>query len=137
MNSTNEFSFTLRPSTHGVGVFAEHDIEKGTHLRLFAEEKVHDHKIREFRKEEIPEHFRTFCISRGDILICPPDFGAMPIGWHLNHSSTPSAVKGESVANRKYAWYAARDIKKGEEITIDYNSLEEPEEAKEDFYKTS
>jgi SET domain-containing protein len=28
-----------------------------------------------------------------------------------------------------------RDIKAGEEITIDYNTLEESEEAKENYYK--
>ncbi len=53
----------------------------------------------------------------------------MPIGWYLNHAKVPNASRDKS-----YRWYASRDIKAGEEITIDYNSLEEPEEAKEGYY---
>ena len=60
---------------------------------------------------------------------CPKDFGCMEIGWYLNHSKTPNAY------HRNYEYYALRDIKTGEEITVDYNTLEEPEEAKENYYK--
>lgn len=135
-DQTNEFSFVLKPSQHGVGVFATHDIEKGSYLRLFAEEKVNDHHIRLLKKDGIPEKFRDWCLDRGDSMLCPPDFGAMPIGWYLNHSTSPNAShKGAGeLAHRKYVWYASRDITAGEEIFIDYNSLEEPDEAKEEYY---
>lgn len=53
----------------------------------------------------------------------------MPVGWYINHSETPNAV------HKDYNFYACCDISAGEEITIDYNTLEEPEEAREDFYK--
>ena len=53
----------------------------------------------------------------------------MSVIRYLNHSKTPNAY------HKNYNYYALRDIKAGEEITIDYNTLEEPEEAKEDFYK--
>jgi SET domain-containing protein len=49
----------------------------------------------------------------------------------LNHSETPNAV------HRDYEYYALVNIRAGEEITIDYNSLGEPEDAKEDYYKKS
>ena len=39
MNKTSEFSFILKPSKYGVGVFAAHDIKKGTFLRLFGNDE--------------------------------------------------------------------------------------------------
>jgi hypothetical protein len=133
MNYTNEFSFILKPSQYGVGVFATHDIEKGTRLRLFGD----DNPVRLLKKEDVPKAVRYLCASRGDILLCPSDFGCMQIGWHLNHSDNSNAVhdKNEPAENYYGIWHAQRDIKEGEEITINYNVLEEPEEDKGDFQK--
>lgn len=127
-NITDEFSFILKPSRHGIGVFVAHDIAEGTYLRLFGEKGELKDQTRLFSKEKIPELFRGYCVDRGALLICPLDFGYMPIGWYLNHSKKPNAKQ------RDYHWYASRDIFAGEEITIDYNTLEEPDEAKEDYY---
>ena len=128
MDTTNEFSFILKSSEHGIGVFAVHEIKKGTSLRLFGDEKRLENRVIVRSKKDVPELFREYCMDRGDSLLCPPDFGHMQLGWHLNHSKTPNAT------HRDYHWYAARDIRAGEEITIDYNSLEEPENAKEGYY---
>jgi len=97
-NKTDEFSFVIKPSKHGVGVFAAHGIRSGTYLRLFHEENEESVGV-ERKKKYVPEYFRQYCLDRGD----------------------------------KY--YAMRDIAKDEEITIDYNSLEEPEDAKADYYR--
>ena len=40
MKKTTEFSFILKPSKYGVGVFATHNIAKGTYLRLFNEKDI-------------------------------------------------------------------------------------------------
>jgi SET domain-containing protein len=129
MNSTSEFSFVLKPSEHGIGVFAFHDIKAGTYLRLFRDETEKEPRSVVRKTEDVPEFFRSFCVGRGDTQLCPSDFGCMEIGWHLNHSKNPNAF------HKNYFYYSLKDIKAGEEITIDYNSLEEPEEAKEDYYK--
>ncbi|MBI2068778.1 MAG: SET domain-containing protein [Candidatus Yanofskybacteria bacterium] len=127
--TTTEFSFILKPSEHGIGVFAVHDIKAGTYLRLFAgETELTDRSVKR-NKKDVPEFFRQYCVDRGEILMCPQDFGHMELGWHLNHSKMPNAY------HKNYDYYALRDIKEGEEITVDYNFLEEPEEAKEDYYK--
>jgi len=42
----------------------------------------------------------------------------MEIGWHMNHSATPNAHR-----NTEYDFFALRDIRGGEEITIDYRAL--------------
>src|SRR3989338_632179 len=119
---TDEFSFLLKPSEHGVGVFAMHDIKEGTYLRLFGNEKDGERAhIR--KKRDIPNKlFLLYCVDMGDEALCPNDFGAMPVGWYMNHSQDANAV------HRDYHWYAARYIKEGEEVLADYNTLEEPTE---------
>lgn len=126
---TNEFSFVLNSTKHGVGVFAAHDITKGTYLRLFGDEKLYEHRIRILDKRDVPEVFHDYCMDRGDTMVCPEDFGCMPIGWYLNHSNAPNAV------HENYNWYALKNIKKGEEILINYNDLEEPEKSKAEYYR--
>lgn len=64
-NSTNEFSFRLKPSQHGIGVFALHDIKKGTYLRLFGNEKQFEHRMRYLKEKDIPDVFKGFCMARG------------------------------------------------------------------------
>ncbi|OHA01355.1 MAG: hypothetical protein A3C11_01765 [Candidatus Sungbacteria bacterium RIFCSPHIGHO2_02_FULL_49_12] len=130
-NTTNEFSFILKPSQHGIGVFAVHDIKKGTYLRLFGDEKELEHRVRNLDKKEIPEAFRQYPMDRGETMICPEDFGCMPVGWYLNHSNKANAI------HQDYHWYAARDIVAGEEITIDYNTLGESEESRVDYQFTT
>jgi len=128
-NKTTEFSFILRSSNHGVGVFAIQDIKEKTYLRLFGNEpEIRDGGSNIRKKEDVPEILQQYCIFRKDYLICPRDFGHMSFGWYINHSKTPNAY------HHNYLYYALRDIKAGEEITIDYNSLEEPEEVKEYYY---
>ncbi len=55
MDKTNEFSFLLKPSTHGVGVFAAHDIKINTPMRLFGDANPR----RILKKDDIPEEFRV------------------------------------------------------------------------------
>ena len=128
MNLTNEFSFVLKPSEYGVGVFATHDIKKDVYLRLFREKNdplvAIDRKI-----DDVPEIFKEYCLSRGDTMKCPSDFGHMEIGWYLNHSKNPNAHHVD------YEYYSSQDIKAGEEITIDYNSLGESNDEKRDYYR--
>lgn len=129
-NKTTEFSFVLRPSEHGVGVFAAEDIKKDTHLRLFGDRETINLRSLIRKKKDVPKIFHNYCIDRGDELICPADFGCMQLGWYLNHSNSPNTYPDDD-----YKWYALQDIKAGEEITINYNSLDEPEGNKEDYYK--
>lgn len=124
---TTEFSFILKSAEHGIGVFAVHDIKAGTYLRLFGDEKELKNRVRILNKKDIPRPFQQYPADRGETMMCPEDFGAMAVGWYLNHSNQANAV------HRDYHWYAARDIAAGEEITIDYNTLGEPEESKEEY----
>ena len=134
-DTTSEFSFVLKPSTHGVGVFAVHDIKKGTHLRLFPIPEDGVKNVRRIKKENIPQAFRDFCVDRGDEMACPDDFGQMSLGWYMNHSSIDANAEHKNPTNKAYQWYASRDIQEGEEILINYNTLDEPEDSQEGYYK--
>jgi len=102
----------LKPSKiQGVGVFATHHIAKDTFLRLYPGEGIH-------RVKAVKMPFIKYCHLKGAKYIAPPDFGRMAVGWFLNHSTKPNAYY-----NKKYESFALRDIKKGEEITIDYRTL--------------
>ena len=129
MEKTSEFSFILKPSKYGVGVFSVHDIKKGAHLRLFGDNETIDLRSVTRSKKDVPVSFQEYCMDREDNLICPEDFGRMHVGWYLNHSSEPNTFRDED-----FKWYASRDIKSGEEIVIDYNSLDEPTGARDEYY---
>ena len=112
---TDEFSFLLRPCPHGIGVFAAHDIAAGVYLRLDKDAEV----ARTVRRDEVPGEFLKYCIEvDDDHVIRPSDFGHLEVVWFLNHSATPNA------AHRDYRYHALRDICAGEEITIDYRTIE-------------
>lgn len=122
-----EFSFVLKPSIlGGVGVFATHDIPKGTAL-FSGKSSSMKRKI-----SEIPPDFIKYCIFLSDEeCLSPERFDHMGIGWYINHSSTPN------IGKNRHGFIAVCDIKTGEEILFNYNELNEPEHLKEAYYKTS
>ena len=128
MPTTSE-SFVLKTSgipASGLGVFTTHDIEPGAYLAF----KPKNTTIGIVRPEnEIPVKFLSYCIARDDgQYLCPADFENIETIWYLNHSGNPNAEQ------RSDGYYATSYIPAGEEILIDYNSLDEPEDKKEDFY---
>lgn len=111
---TTEYSFMLKPSQiEGVGVFAVHGIAKGTSLYIFRDAGA--------MVRTVPADFKKYCLNLKNGLLAPSDFGQMAVGWYLNHSFTPNAYQDQ------YQYFAARDIEAGEEITINYRTLNEVE----------
>lgn len=132
---TNEFSFILKPSkipNAGVGIFALHDIAKDTRLRVFGDQIEDDvDRARLFEERDVPTELLSYCVHKeNNVVACPNDFGKMEVGWYMNHSTNPN------VRREKEKWFfAIRDIKNGEELLIDYNTLGDPKEAIEDYYR--
>ena len=128
---TDEFSFVLKPSTikgAGVGIFAAHGIEKGTKMALNKEGGEH----RVVDKKDIPEYLHYFCIDLpGGKIKAPKEFNHLWIVWYINHSDKPNVEINEE----ENCYYSTKDIKEGEEILVDYNAFNEPEDAKKDYYK--
>lgn len=127
---TDDHSFILKPSTisgASVGVFALHGIEPKVHLELKPQGKSIGVDVKE---ADIPKSLLTYCVANENgTWRCPPEFNHMHLVWYLNHSDQPNAEK------RDDGYYSTKPIKSGEEILIDYNSLGEPEDKKEDYYK--
>lgn len=123
----NEFSAILKPSSlGGVGVFAAHDIPKGTPV-FTASVNTRTMKIK-----DVPEEFLKYAVYLNDEECWVPErCDRMEIGWYLNHSSEPNITK-----TSKTSAIACRDIKAGEEILLNYNELDEPDHLKESYYWT-
>lgn len=133
-NTTDEFSFTLKPSKHGIGVFILHDVAEDTKLMV----QPNGYRARVLAKEDIPVELLTYCEARPEndgTYFCPQDFSAMEVSWFINHSSTPNVrLEFTNTKLSTVIHYAARDLKAGEELLIDYNELKEPENEKEEYY---
>jgi len=133
-----EFSFMLKPSSlGGVGVFATHDIPAGT--VLFDQMK---HKIRRLKIKDVPAELIQYCVYINDEeCICPERFDRMEIGWFINHSSEPNIGYPKEMSNVhvmdeiKSEFCTIKDIKAGDEILMNYNDLNEPEDLKDEYYK--
>jgi SET domain-containing protein len=130
LQRTDEFSFVLRVSTiggAGIGVFALHGISKGVWLEVFPR----GYQSRRFKASELPEALRSYCTAKAnDVYAAPRSFNRMSIGWYLNHSATPNVTWDDDLNG----YVSARDIMEGEELFIDYNLFEEPEDKKAPFY---
>ena len=106
-------------------MFAAHDIEKGTEIVFFPK----DYEFRILPKDKIPEDFIRLTAALGNgLYLCARRFDRMEICWYLNHSNSPNI---DMIDLTRYR--ANRDIKKGEEIFMNYNELNEPESEKEEI----
>jgi uncharacterized protein len=113
----------LRPSKiHGVGVFAIKNIPKGTYV--FADDDESIVWVEKKRIKNLPKAVRDlyddFCIIKGNRYGCPRNFDSLTPAWYLNHSSNPNVA-----ADKRVKFYALRDIKRGEELTVDYRTYSE------------
>lgn len=110
--------------SHGVGVFAVSDIPVNTdpfpgcwNGRYHS---IPDEDIREL-KEGVQEMVRAYCVFR-DGAWCVPQIGfnRLDISFFINHSDSPNVATDDGERFR-----ALRDIKKGEELYVDYNTYSE------------
>ena len=120
-----EFSAILKPSTiSGVGVFAVHEMPVGMQI-------LPKYKAKKANISDIPAEFLSYCILlNGKECLRPEEFDHMEIGWYLNHSDNPNVEK-----RLDGNLYTIQVIKAGEEILINYNQFEEPENLKETYLK--
>jgi hypothetical protein len=114
----------LKPSPiHGVGVFAICDIPKGT--KIFSND---DSEMTWINKadignidSELKRLYDDFCVLKDGNLGCPKNFNMLTVGWYLNNSKDNPNVR--CIDN--YDFIALRDIKKGEELIVDYSTYSE------------
>lgn len=111
----------LKPSKiSGVGIFAIKNIPQGKRLFLNGRrEKWHNFKLSELKKldKETMKMINDFFVIEKNKTVKIPNFGlnGMDISFFLNQSKKPN------VKTRKgFIFFAARNIKKDEELTVSY-----------------
>jgi len=110
-----------RARKSGVGVFAIRRVPKGA--LIFSGE---NEEILWVKRESLPEGgtarklYDDFGIIKPKYYGCPTSFNRLTPAWFLNESKKPNARCDEN-----YHFYAAREIAQGEEITVDYSTLNE------------
>ncbi len=108
---TNMKQFHIgKSSIAGRGILASEDIKKGEFIMWLRGKKVY----RNYKKKSDFQNEMTWCPVGINWWVNP----GFPIKF-LNHSCNPSA--GFKTPRRMYA---IRDIPKGEEITVDYSTIE-------------
>ena len=113
------FARISRSELHGVGVLAIRNIKKGTAIFYGDDEPILwvDKKRLKRLPREIRRLYEDFCIIRGSLYGCPKNFNQLTPAWYLNDSKNPNVI-----CKNDYKFYALRDIKKGEELTVDYST---------------
>ncbi|MBL7872442.1 MAG: SET domain-containing protein [Cyclobacteriaceae bacterium] len=122
----NNTFVALRPSpVAGIGVFALRNIEKGCRA-MFSKPDKNDHWVTLTRQEveSLPIHAKqlieNFCLYDKDNYFVPDHgFKKIDLSLFLNHSDTPNLT---SVEEGNY-FEATRDIKRGEELFLDYGEI--------------
>jgi hypothetical protein len=111
----------LAPSKiHGVGVFAIRDIPKGTNIfendtsRMVRIEKNDVANV----NPALKQLYEDFCVIQGNEYRAPENFNSMTVGWYLNESKRNPNVR----CTEHYDFIALRDIKRGEELLVDYST---------------
>ncbi len=116
----------IKPSTiEGIGVFALQDIPKGCR-EMFSKTNEHEQWITVSRKEvdNLPAHTKAlienYCLYDEENYFVP-DYGfkKMDLVNFLNHANEPNLI---SINDGEF-FEAIRDIKKGEELFIDYGQI--------------
>jgi SET domain-containing protein len=114
--------FEVRPSKalpDQVAAFAVRHIKKGTVLdKVDSSEEVVILRPSDFKKLDpiTRKKIDNFCVLDEDNEYCvPADLNNMGSSWYFNHSCSPNIAH-----DKKGNFVAARDIKKDEELFLDY-----------------
>jgi len=114
----------LMPSKiDGVGVFAIRNIPKNTNIfgRDCAENEENnfiDEKKIDKINPALKKLYDDFCTVENNYYNCPKNFNLLTVSWYVNHSGKPNVVHGED-GN----FISLREIKKGEELTVNYKTF--------------
>jgi SET domain-containing protein len=117
------FTRLQRSNIHGLGVFAILDISNGTALFKGDENSktiIVTAADIESLSPSLKQLYEDFCPLNDGKYECPENFNQLTISWYLNSSKDPNVECRDNLL-----FYAARDIKAGEELTVDYDTYSE------------
>jgi len=108
-DNMNQFVEIKKSEKHGDGLFALKDFKKGESLYSLKKGKIVNYDEIQSLSEQEKRHLDQIGENEYEIIESP--------GCYINHSCEPNVEEKERVG------YALKDIKKGEEITIDYDKI--------------
>ena len=114
----------IKPSgIHGIGVFAVRDIPNGCN-QMFSTEMGEWTTVPKIEINELPQHAQdiveNYCLyDEANYFLPAQGFKAIDLSLFLNHADIPNII---SVNDGAY-FETIRDIKKGEELLIDYGAI--------------
>lgn len=116
------WKYRLAPSKiAGVGVFSTIPIIKGEEIDIF-EDDFSDTMFFSNKKSK-NKLYTDFCdwfgVQTKNGFYTPLNPHHIHIGWFVNHSVNPNCYSPDAVH-----YYALKNIKRGEELTIDYKNLD-------------
>jgi hypothetical protein len=115
-------------AVHGIGVFAIRPIPAGTDI--FANDSVRlvwveSAELDKAGLSEAQRRFYTdFGINRGSRIGCPVNFNNLTPAWYVNEP--PPGMAPSVRVDAQLSFFAARDIKEGEELSVRYTDFSEP-----------
>ena len=113
----------LGPSkTHGIGVFAIRAIKKSANVFEHDDSKMvwlEDDELKGL-PGAIKKLYEDFGVFKNGRYGCPRSFNQLTPAWYVNSSKDPNLRCDEN-----YDFIAVRDIKQGEELTLDYSTYSE------------
>lgn len=118
----------IKPSsTHGIGVFAVRDIPQGCR-EMFSKAMGEWATIPRNDIDALPQHAKdiveNYCLYDAENYFVPAGgFKVMDLSLFLNHSDNPNII---SVNDGEY-FETIREVKKGEELFVDYGEIVEGE----------
>lgn len=114
----------IKPSgIHGIGVFAVRDIPNGC-KQMFSEEMGEWTTVAKTEIDGLPQHAKdiveNYCLyDEANYFLPAQGFKAIDLSLFLNHADIPNIIS----VNDGACFEAIRDIKKGEELLIDYGAI--------------
>lgn len=119
-----ESLFLKNSKIHGIGLFTNVDINKDTYLMKYEGEVIgkcmSDKRERMYIKNGIDSIY-MFEVDT-DMIIDATKLGNM--ARYINHSCNPNCVSITNTSEKSIMYFTKRNIQKGNELTIDYNSNE-------------
>ena len=104
--------FAIRSIRNGTDIFGDDDGEIVW---------INRNRLRGLPRE-VRKLYEDFCVitDKGRKYGCPTNFNRLTVSWYLNSSSDPNVY-----CTKDYKFVAKRDIKAGEELTVDYSTYNE------------
>jgi SET domain-containing protein len=114
----------IKPSgIHGIGVFAVRDIPNGCN-QMFSKEMGEWTTVPKIEINELPQHAQdiveNYCLyDEANYFLPAQGFKAIDLSLFLNHADIPNIIS----VNDGACFEAIRDIRRGEELLIDYGAI--------------